>query len=108
LFVVAPSAGGIDETALSRVIQGITAGVGFLGAGALLKAHGGNQDYGFTTPPRLLISARARVAVRARFLLAALAAVALAWLILRPFRRVEDWLHPELGRKPPEERPKRD
>src|SRR5262245_32046446 len=108
LFVVAPASGGIDETALSRVIQGITAGVGFLGAGAILKADGEHQVHGLTTAASIWITAGAGVAVGAGYLLAALAAVALAWLILRPFRRVEDWLHPELGRKPPEERPKRD
>src|SRR5262249_59484460 len=56
LFVVAPSAGGIDETALSRVIQGITAGVGVLRAGARLETHRRNPIYRLTTPARILDS----------------------------------------------------
>src|SRR5690606_36877327 len=39
LFVVIPQQAGISESELSRVMQGIIAGIGFLGAGAILKGH---------------------------------------------------------------------
>ncbi len=37
LFVLIPYQAGISEAELSRVLQGIIAGIGFLGAGAILK-----------------------------------------------------------------------
>jgi len=37
LFVLIPYQAGISEAELSRVVQGIIAGIGFLGAGAILK-----------------------------------------------------------------------
>src|SRR4051812_5329463 len=37
LFVIAPGQGGFSADDVSRVVQGIVAGIGFLGAGAILK-----------------------------------------------------------------------
>src|SRR5947207_2327999 len=37
LFVIAPQHSGMELTDVSRVIQGIVAGIGFLGAGAIIK-----------------------------------------------------------------------
>lgn len=37
LFVLVPRLAGADDAALSRVVQGIVAGIGFLGAGTILK-----------------------------------------------------------------------
>lgn len=39
LFVLAPRMAGAGEDAMSRVIQGIVAGIGFLGAGTILKGN---------------------------------------------------------------------
>ena len=39
LFVLSPQQAGLSEQELSRVMQGIIAGIGFLGAGAILKGH---------------------------------------------------------------------
>lgn len=44
LFVLVPRMAGADDAALSRVVQGIVAGIGFLGAGTILKGH--DQDAG--------------------------------------------------------------
>src|SRR4051795_3843802 len=37
LFIIAGSAGGMNADALSRIIQGIATGIGFIGAGSILK-----------------------------------------------------------------------
>src|SRR5919106_1849756 len=37
LFILAPLEFGMSEDGLSRVIQGLVTGIGFLGAGAILK-----------------------------------------------------------------------
>ena len=59
LFVLAPSMAGADEQALSRVIQGIVAGIGFLGAGTILKGNGQDASHvkGLTTAAGLWMTA---------------------------------------------------
>ncbi|MCI0914697.1 MULTISPECIES: MgtC/SapB family protein [Pseudomonas] len=59
LFVLAPSMAGADEQALSRVIQGIVAGIGFLGAGTILKGNGRDTSHvkGLTTAAGLWMTA---------------------------------------------------
>src|SRR5687768_5702163 len=37
VFVVAPLEAGMNPEGVSRVIQGVAAGIGFIGAGAILK-----------------------------------------------------------------------
>jgi putative Mg2+ transporter-C (MgtC) family protein len=49
LFVLIPLEAGMPLTDISRVLQGVTAGVGFLGAGAILKLQNENQITGLTT-----------------------------------------------------------
>ena len=59
LFVLAPSMAGADEQALSRVVQGIVAGIGFLGAGTILKGNGQETSHvkGLTTAAGLWMTA---------------------------------------------------
>lgn len=49
LFVMAPLMAGIDPGDVTRVMQGIVSGIGFLGAGAILKAGPGERVKGLTT-----------------------------------------------------------
>lgn len=49
LFVVVPLQAGFSQDNMSRVLQGLVSGVGFLGAGAIIKqcgARGARSDYG--------------------------------------------------------------
>lgn len=59
LFVLSPSMAGADEQALSRVIQGVVAGIGFLGAGTILKGNGKDASHvkGLTTAAGLWMTA---------------------------------------------------
>lgn len=41
LFVLVPQQGGMEVADMSRVIQGVIAGIGFLGAGAIIKNKSG-------------------------------------------------------------------
>ncbi|WP_312515684.1 MgtC/SapB family protein [Massilia sp.] len=49
LFVLIPLQAGMEIQDLSRVLQGVTAGIGFLGAGAILKQREKNDIRGLTT-----------------------------------------------------------
>lgn len=62
LFVLIPLQAGMTVGDLSRVMQGITAGVGFLGAGAILKLQSENQITGLTTAAGVWLTAAVGVA----------------------------------------------
>jgi putative Mg2+ transporter-C (MgtC) family protein len=49
LIVMVPLQMGMDEDGLSRVLQGLLAGIGFLCAGAILKLEREDQVHGLTT-----------------------------------------------------------
>ena len=64
LFVLVPRMAGADDAALSRVVQGIVAGIGFLGAGTILKGSDLNatQVKGLTTAAGLWMTAAIGIA----------------------------------------------
>lgn len=90
LFVLVPQQWGMDEADLSRVIQGVVAGVGFLCAGSILKS---DDDHvrGLTTAAGIWLTAAIGVAAGlGREMTAALSALlALAILSMEgPLRRL--------------------
>lgn len=62
LFVLIPLQAGMNISDVSRVLQGVTAGVGFLGAGAILKLQNDNQITGLTTAAGVWLTAAVGVA----------------------------------------------
>jgi putative Mg2+ transporter-C (MgtC) family protein len=62
MFVLVPLQAGMDEESLSRVIQGLLAGVGLLCAGSILKSTGDDQIYGLTTAAGLWMTTAIGVA----------------------------------------------
>jgi putative Mg2+ transporter-C (MgtC) family protein len=50
-------AGGADANAGSRVIQGVITGIGFLGAGVILRNPGGKRVHGLTTAAAIWLTA---------------------------------------------------
>ena len=84
LFVLAPSMAGADEQALSRVIQGIVAGIGFLGAGTILKGNGRDTSHvkGLTTAAGLWMTAAIGTAAGMGREATALVSTVLALLVL--------------------------
>ncbi|HSV58822.1 MAG TPA: MgtC/SapB family protein [Variovorax sp.] len=60
LFVLAPQLAGAEMADMSRVIQGLVAGVGFLCAGAIIKRGNGDSDrdvHGLTTAAGMWMTA---------------------------------------------------
>ena len=62
LFVLIPLQAGMPLMDASRVLQGVTAGVGFLGAGAILKSENEKQVTGLTTAAGVWLTAAIGVA----------------------------------------------
>jgi putative Mg2+ transporter-C (MgtC) family protein len=63
VVVLACIGGGMDLEGLSRVIQGIVTGIGFIGAGAILKLTDEREIQGLTTAAGLWMTAAIGVAV---------------------------------------------
>lgn len=49
LFVVVPLQAGMELDSVGRVLQGVISGIGFLGAGAIVKMSGQGEIRGLTT-----------------------------------------------------------
>jgi putative Mg2+ transporter-C (MgtC) family protein len=62
LFVLVPQLGGMQLDDMSRVIQGIVAGIGFLGAGAIIKNHSEENVQGLTTAASVWMTAAIGIA----------------------------------------------
>jgi putative Mg2+ transporter-C (MgtC) family protein len=83
LFVLVPLETGADSHAISRVVQGLVAGIGFLGAGAIVKGRQGEEIYGLTTAAGIWTTAALGMTVALGHALTAVVATALALVILR-------------------------
>ena len=89
LFIIAGADAGMAHEQLSRVIQGIVTGIGFLGAGAILKLDREREITGLTTAAGIWMTAAVGVAAGLGRLGTALASAALAWTILALVGRLE-------------------
>lgn len=57
LFVLVPVTSGMETADVSRVMQGIISGIGFLGAGTILKQSGSLEVKGLTTAASIWVAA---------------------------------------------------
>jgi len=92
VFVISSAALGLSTEGVSRVIQGIVTGIGFIGAGSILKVSDQHEVKGLTTAASVWMTAAIGVTVGLGSLGIALIVTALALLILslaRIERRVE-------------------
>ena len=62
LFVLVPQQGGMGIADMSRVIQGVIAGIGFLGAGAIIKQQREESVQGLTTAAGVWMTAAIGIA----------------------------------------------
>lgn len=62
LFVLVPQQGGMEVADMSRVIQGVVAGIGFLGAGAIIKNKSEENVQGLTTAAGVWMTAAIGIA----------------------------------------------
>jgi putative Mg2+ transporter-C (MgtC) family protein len=62
IFVLIPLQSGMEIDDLSRVLQGIIAGIGFLGAGAIIKLSDDREIKGLTTAATIWVAAAIGIA----------------------------------------------
>ena len=89
LFVLAAFHTGMEQDAMSRVIQGLATGIGFLGAGAILKVESSNQIKGLTTAAGIWMTAALGVTIGVGQLGTAAIGTVLAWLVLAVLIKVD-------------------
>ena len=99
LFVVVPVQVGMDSADLSRIIQGLATGIGFIGGGAILKLSDQREIEGLTTAAGIWMTAGVGVAVGLGALGVALLSVVLAWITLGLLWRIEKHKAAAVGNK---------
>jgi putative Mg2+ transporter-C (MgtC) family protein len=102
IFATAPAGTAAwDINAMSRIIQGIITGIGFIGAGVILRSPGGHAVHGLTTAASIWLAACIGCACGAGAWVPALVALALVLLILMFGGPLEHWVTHKLS--PPAE-----
>jgi putative Mg2+ transporter-C (MgtC) family protein len=92
LLVVAAGESGMSLSDLSRVIQGLVTGIGFLGGGAILKLTAEHEIHGLTTAAGIWMTAAASAAAGLGQLAVALLGVCLGLLVLAACAKLEKHL----------------
>jgi putative Mg2+ transporter-C (MgtC) family protein len=85
--------------ATSRVIQGILTGIGFLGAGVIVRGERGRQVHGLTSAACAWLAACAGIACGVGHWRIVIVGLAITSLLLLAGHRLERWLHRTLGGK---------
>ena len=92
LFVLIPQQAGMSDADLSRVLQGLVAGIGFLGAGSIIKGNGEEEIKGLTTAAGIWLTAAIGVATgmgrEATAVLSTLLALIILYTVPQIARRV--------------------
>ena len=98
LLLVSASDAGLASSDVSRIVQGIITGIGFLGGGAILKLTGQQEIRGLTTAAGIWLTAAASAAAGLGQTVAALIGLVFALIVLVVMGRLDRHLD---SRKPP-------
>ncbi|CAN5717672.1 MgtC/SapB family protein [soil metagenome] len=88
LFVLAPLMAGIDGADVTRVMQGIVSGIGFLGAGAIIKLQRDERIEGLTTAAGIWMTAAIGMAAGMGMEIVALVTTVVALVVVGVLPRV--------------------
>jgi putative Mg2+ transporter-C (MgtC) family protein len=92
LFVLIPQQAGMSDADISRVVQGVVAGIGFLGAGAIVKGSREEDVQGLTTAAGIWLTAAVGIAAGMGRESSAILGAVLAFLILSTLARLSHWM----------------
>jgi len=88
-----PGDAATATAAVSRVMQGVIAGIGFVGGGAILYRGDKNDVHGLTTAAAIWVVTAAGVAVGGGLWRTGVAAAILTFAVLAGGEYVDEWLH---------------
>jgi putative Mg2+ transporter-C (MgtC) family protein len=89
LFVISALEFGMGEDAVSRVIQGLVTGIGFVGAGVIMKIQEEREIRGLTTAAGVWMTAASSVAIGLGQIGVGVIAALLAWVVLAALKKLE-------------------
>ena len=89
IFVIAPALSGMEVADMSRVLQGIIAGIGFLGAGTIINSRGSDDVKGLTTAASIWLAAALSITARMEREMLALVRTLFALCILSVLSRLQ-------------------
>lgn len=89
LFVIAPREAGLRVGELASIVQGVAAGIGFIGAGTILKLTERGEIKGLTTAASIWMTAAIGIAAGIGPLWVPVLSAACAWVILYAVARIE-------------------
>ncbi|WP_442596114.1 MgtC/SapB family protein [Parapusillimonas sp. JC17] len=95
IFVFVPLQSGMPLADASRVLQGVIAGIGFLGAGAIIKLGEDEQVKGLTTAASIWVAAAIGIAAGMGKETTAVVSTLAALFILAIVHRLENHVTPE-------------
>ena len=90
---VASGSGELQANVTSRVMQGVITGIGFLGAGVILRDTGGTQVHGITTAATIWLTAALGVLCGVGMWTLALLGTAITLVVLILGQPLEKFLH---------------
>ena len=105
LFVVGTVESSVSSADLTRVLQGIIAGIGFVGAAAIIRPRDENQIRGVTTAAGIWATAAIAMAAGLGRETAAILGTVLVVVTLTALRRVESKHDARFPLPPPDDRP---
>jgi putative Mg2+ transporter-C (MgtC) family protein len=83
LFVLAPAMAGVPMEDITRVMQGIVSGIGFLGAGAIIKMEKDTRVEGLTTAAGVFMTSAIGMSAGVGMEIVALATTLVALVVVR-------------------------
>lgn len=89
LFIFPSALSAMSADGLSRIIQGIGAGIGFLGAGTIIKDSQSEMVRGLTSAANIWATAAIGVAIGLGLIWIALLGVGVMWFVLRVLGGIE-------------------
>ena len=89
LFVLAGTVYGMNSDGVSRVIQGIATGIGFIGAGSILKLNEEHHIRGLTTAAGIFMTSAIGVCIGVGMIGLAVVAAVITLIVLAVLRRFE-------------------
>ncbi|CRI66320.1 MgtC/SapB transporter [Thiocapsa sp. KS1] len=104
LFVIVPLELGMPLAEVARIAQGVATGIGFIGAGAILKLSKDREIQGLTTAAAIWMTAAVGMTVGLGGFGIAAISVTLAWFILAIIGRVTKYLDLANEKKNPDAR----
>jgi putative Mg2+ transporter-C (MgtC) family protein len=88
-FILSCQQAGFGQDSMSRVVQGIVTGIGFLGGGAILKGQRESEVQGLTTAASLWMATAIGIATGFGLVPLALSGSVVSYIILSILQRLE-------------------